>query len=81
VDVIFLERVNIIEAGKEQTSKRNAFMITSGRNRIGIFVPDTDVSSWVSCLRESCKEFATEADVSIHLHVFILLNLTSSILY
>ncbi|KAJ3414186.1 hypothetical protein HDV05_006891 [Chytridiales sp. JEL 0842] len=63
IDVISLLDVTIEIAGKEQTSKKNAFIISSNTGRQWLFVPEgADASTWIEPLRNACQEKITAAE-------------------
>ncbi|KAJ3327002.1 Rho GTPase-activating protein 27 [Blyttiomyces sp. JEL0837] len=61
-DIIPLENILVEGAGKDQTSKKNAFMINESNGKQWLFVPDSESSGWVDVIRDACKEKLTPVE-------------------
>ncbi|KAI8613325.1 hypothetical protein BC830DRAFT_1132800 [Chytriomyces sp. MP71] len=73
-DAIFLSNCLVEAVGKDVTSKKYAFMVTSavGRRRVFHTDSDTAATSWIDSLQESMKERHTAAEYdSVTTRIFI----------
>ncbi|ORY47208.1 RhoGAP-domain-containing protein [Rhizoclosmatium globosum] len=64
IDAIVLSHGSVEAVGKDQTSKKNAFMITSSSGRHRLFMSDSDANTagWIEAVKECMKEKHTAAE-------------------